>query len=548
MMMDNKSVKLIKIYWKRSLLHLGYVSHEPIRFYLERKDVVHNFEPVSLPWETLKDSYDNEEELSKGLEKGGELPEENSEYREVSIGISNVEGKILPQGAWNLMADCDFDVAGDILMDVTGFDRVFRYGQGRSYVTFFNCDDYGNLTLHTLFVKNNKKPMSRDKERDFAAWFANKEYSFFRGISHNTKKRILFFSQTSTKFSDNMKPVYDRLMERGFDKEYTIDIDLREEAGKKKSMVSNVKLTRRLASYDYIFVDNYVPIFTAIQPDNDVKVIQLWHAGVGFKSVGYARFGVKGSPDAFLSCHRRYTHAMVGNEGLIPVYSEVFGIPEDRFTATGMPRLEHFLDKDIMNGVMDGIYGKYPMLKEKRVILFAPTFRGNGQQDAYYDYEKLDLERLHEMAKETDSIIVFKWHGFIKDRMEIPEAYKETMIDISDSNLNDLMYVSNLLVTDYSSCYYDYLLLERPIIFYMYDEAIYSGSRGVGESMSNIAPGKVVHDMDEFLDALRFTDEIPKPASYMIDKCLTNGDYSASDRIIDKVFGLEREVTQEGKR
>ena len=532
-----------KIYWKRSILNIRYSSDARHELYLSngKKKIVFNDSEVVGAVESGAGA--GEPGVSAGQ---SEVDANKSEY-EANLNISNVKGKIMPEGVWALCSDAEITYSEDVLIGITDYDRVFRYGQGRTYLVYMNCEDDGSLLIYTSHAKHNTKPRNRSARLDLAGNVANIEYSLFHTINKEKKKKILFFSQTSSKFSDNMKPVYDRLIERGFDKEYDIDVDLREEVGKKRKIIDNIALAKKIAGYNYIFVDNYVPIFTAIKPHKDVKLIQLWHAGVGFKSVGYARFGVKGSPDAFHSCHRRYTYSMVGNEGLKSVYSEVFGISEDNMIATGMPRLENFLDKEVIDNVKSSIYSKHPILEGKRVILFAPTFRGTGQKDAYYDYDKIDLDLLKEYCEDSNSIIIFKWHGFIKDRMTIDPKYSQCMIDLSDENLNDLMYVSDVLITDYSSCYYDYLLLQRPIIFYMYDEAIYSASRGVGEKMSDIATGKVVYSMEELVGALKEpVENLPKPADYMIDMCLTNGDYKASDRIIDAVFGTNINATEIG--
>jgi len=92
-----------------------------------------------------------------------------------------------------------------------------------------------------------------------------------------------------------------------------------------------------------IFVELTVPIFKYIDLSDKTKLIQVWHAGVGFKSVGYARFGFAG-PEPYDSCHRKYDYAIVGSKALVPVYAEVFGIDKNKILPYGLPRLDNFLD------------------------------------------------------------------------------------------------------------------------------------------------------------------------------------------------------------
>ena len=148
--------------------------------------------------------------------------------------------------------------------------------------------------------------------------------------------------------------------------------------GGHQNFFSWIKDINVIARSRYIFIDDYCPVFNFIDPDDDTVLIQVWHAGVGFKSVGYARFGISGSPDPYQSAHRRYDYALVGNGQLRDIYSEVFGIEQEALLATGMPRLDHFLDDERQTAAEQRLLAKYPWMGDGRVIVFAPTFRGAG--------------------------------------------------------------------------------------------------------------------------------------------------------------------------
>ena len=98
-----------------------------------------------------------------------------------------------------------------------------------------------------------------------------------------------------------------------------------------------------------------------------------------------------------------------------------------------------------------------------------------------------------------------------------------------------------MLITDYSSCFYDYLLLKRPILFYVYDKALYSATRGVHRPIDQVAPGIVCNDFNELTTALSKEQlELPAAADMLIDNCLTNTEL-ASDMVIDHIL-LGKEV------
>ena len=113
--------------------------------------------------------------------------------------------------------------------------------------------------------------------------------------------------------------------------------------------------------------------------------------------------------------------------------------------------------------------------------------------------------------------------------------------ECSDYKLNDLFYVTDILITDYSSCFYDFLLLGRPVLFFTYDRAVYSATRGVHRPISKVAPGTICDNFDQLLDALKNENYGSIDAvNFLKDKCTTNK-MLASDKVIDYIL-LHKEV------
>ena len=294
---------------------------------------------------------------------------------------------------------------------------------------------------------------------------------------------VLFLKENGDEPTENLAAVRDRILERGLGESFPVAERYRNTFGKRQNLFSWIKDINAIARSRYIFIDDYCPVFNFIDPNDDTVLTQVWHAGVGFKSVGYARFGISGSPDPYQSAHRRYDYALVGNGELRDIYAEVFGIEQEALLATGMPRLDHFLDKERHIAAAQSLLAKYPWMGDGRVIVFAPTFRGKGQATAYYPYDSyIDYRALWEMCERTNSYFVFKMHHFVEERPEIPSAFANRLKDLSDESLSNLLYVADVLVTDYSSCFYDYLLLQKPVVFYVPDKVEYSATRGVQRS------------------------------------------------------------------
>ena len=138
-----------------------------------------------------------------------------------------------------------------------------------------------------------------------------------------------------------------------------------------------------------------------------------------------------------------------------------------------------FLDPEVIDAFKDDFYTKYPELQEKKIILFAPTYRGAEQKYAYYDYSKLDFQRIYEFCQKEDAVFLIKMHPFVKTLPEIPELLQDRIWEFSRfPDINKLYYVTDLLITDYSSNYFEYALLQRPVVFYTYDREFYELTRG----------------------------------------------------------------------
>lgn len=178
------------------------------------------------------------------------------------------------------------------------------------------------------------------------------------------------------------------------------------------------------------------------------------------------------------------------------------------------------------------------------MITFAPTYRGSNQKEAYYDMNRIDQEQLYDFCEKNNSVVLFKFHPFLKGKHLVNEKYEKNLIDLSDYNINDLFYITDVLITDYSSCFYDYILLKKPVLFYVYDEELYSATRGVHRPVSKVAPGKICKSFPELMDALEQTDyEFVEIPDFMIDRCSKHEEMTASDKVIDYVILGEKDIS-----
>ena len=179
------------------------------------------------------------------------------------------------------------------------------------------------------------------------------------------------------------------------------------------------------------------------------------------------------------------------------------------------------------------LYKKYEFCKGKKVMLFAPTYRGRGKKTAMYPYDLIDFKGLYE-ACGNDWVVLFKMHPWVADSVPIPEEYKDKFKDVGKyPNINDLFYITDLLITDYSSNIFEYSLMKKPMMFFAFDKIQYAFSRGFHRPYEESAPGKVCSTFDELLKAFREEDyEFEKVEEY-VRYHFDHIDSNASDRVID---------------
>lgn len=450
-------------------------------------------------------------------------------------------------------------VSTDVAYQYDVLSRIFRYGKKNQYAYTVSFDVIANednaqlyFLLRSYFMKTNRGWKKRNYaeegiythktfQRLFFAlkcFVINVIYRFFCLFSRKKGKNIMLMSETKPFINGNLLALDNKLKETKLCEEYKITYSFRKTIGNNQSIFNWIKVLFKLSKQDYVFIDDFAPIFNYLNLSKKTKLIQLWHAGAGFKAVGYCRFGKNGSPFPNSSVHKKYDYGIVGAEELIKVFEEVWSIDKESILPLGMARLDNYLDEEKKKKVVAELYETYPKLKNKKVILFAPTYRGTGQKKAHYDYEKLDLKRIYDFCKK-EYVFVFKMHPFIVNLPPIPEEYQDRLFDLSDyHNINDLYYIADMMITDYSSSYYEFSLMKKPILFYTYDRSFYEISRGVYQGIKESAPGKVCDTFEELMYSLEHKDyELEKTLKYERDN-FNNMDNKASERILNKILNI----------
>jgi CDP-ribitol ribitolphosphotransferase len=349
---------------------------------------------------------------------------------------------------------------------------------------------------------------------------------------------VVFTSDSRAGIGGNLALVYERMVERGLDQEYDLRTIFRASLRTSRRMVDRARLVWLLARARVVLLEDVQPAVYRLEPRPDRRIIQLWHAWGAFKTVGYSRIGKPGGLSPFARAHRNYTYAIVSSAHEVPFYAEAFALPEERVVPTGTPRMDDFLDPTKQATRREGALTAIPRARDREVILFAPTFRGGGARTADYPIEMINLQAADALCRERGAIFVMRLHPFVERRLDIPPSMADRIFDATDLpvDTNDLLLISDLLVTDYSSLIFEYAALNRPMLFFAYDQEEYVATRDFYEPYETFVPGRIVRSFDELVAAIRARDYQAEKVEPFARRHLPSEPGSATDRIIDQLI------------
>lgn len=362
-------------------------------------------------------------------------------------------------------------------------------------------------------------------------------YNFYR-LRKIDRKKITFISLRRNDLSGNFAFVYEKLKK---DKSLKIDFILNEHTISEMSFGEINKFTKACATSKVIILDEFTPQIHYIDLRKETKLIQLWHACGAFKTFGFTRLSKPmGSPQKTRN-HRSYDYVTVSSSYCKKCHSEGFGIPTDNVVPTGIPRTDVFFDEQYKEKARADFYEKHPNFIGKKIVLFAPTFRGMVKETAFYPTEMFDLEEVCSKLPD-DYVFIVKHHPFVSDKQPIPKKYADRVIDLSqDNELNDLLFVTDVIITDYSSLVFEASLLNIPMIFYVFDLEKYINERDFYFDFKLYAPGKIVYSQNELIDSIKNEDYNTEKIEPFADMFFDYRDGKSTERVTKLIYSALEE-------
>ena len=366
-------------------------------------------------------------------------------------------------------------------------------------------------------------------------------------------KLIVFESFMGRKYVDSPRAIYEYMLSDKYFKDYKFVwffknpekyMFLEKNNNTTVSTYGSTDYYKYYASAGYWITNSRISYL--LKKKKNQCYIQCWH-GTPLKRLGFdievkggnAMNNLKDIRDKYEKDAKNYDYMVSPSSFVTEKYKSAFNLNKCNSNVKIIEKgrndfLSTYSKKDI-----DKIKRDLNIPKNKKVILYAPTWRDNQHASGVgYTYKtEVDFDYLKSQLSK-DYILLFRAHYFVASSFNF-DKYKGFIYNVSDYNdINDLYIISDLLITDYSSVFFDYSILKRPIIFYMYDLEDYKHNlRDFYIDLKDL-PGPIVENEKDLIKSIKDTKNFLYDNKYkkFNERFTYLEDGRASERVVNDIF------------
>lgn len=365
------------------------------------------------------------------------------------------------------------------------------------------------------------------------------------------KETILFISFHGRGYSDNPKALHEYISKHPKYQKYRCIFAIKNHR-EKNLQIDNAKIIEYfsipyffyLARSKYWIANCKLPKYVLKKPSQ--IYLQTWHGtplkklahdivvpeGTTFYRSGMSIEEMRSTYDDDVS---KYNYMISPSAFTTEVFQSAFKIERQRLIETGYPRND--ILSNYQNSDLEAIKAKLNLPSNKKVILYAPTWRDNSFNLKGYTFKlKVDFKKWQKTLGK-DYVVIFKPHYLIVNDFDL-ESVKDFVYFVDPKeDISSLYLIADILVTDYSSVFFDYAILKRPIYFYMYDLDSYRDElRGFYLDIYQDLPGKVIENEDSLLEKISQSEFDYDKLKLFNQRFNNHEDGNASKRVLDILF------------
>jgi CDP-ribitol ribitolphosphotransferase len=218
----------------------------------------------------------------------------------------------------------------------------------------------------------------------------------------------------------------------------------------------------------------------------------MWHALGSLKKFGYSVIEKKEGSNLsdVAKMHKNYDYILTSSKQAGKNFAEAFNYSEDYMKIIPLPRVDYLMDKQNQQEITKKIKKEYPILKKKKNIVYAPTFRKNGE-----DVES--IKKLIEAVDYENYNLILKLHPLTKIEIKDTKAIYDKQFPTIE-----WLNVADYIITDYSAIVYEAALLKKPLYFYVYDFKEYETGRDFYLNYKKEMPGVIKKDAKDIVKSI----------------------------------------------
>lgn len=295
-----------------------------------------------------------------------------------------------------------------------------------------------------------------------------------------------------------------------------------------------------LARAEYIFLTHGITDYPFLCLPSRAVIVQSYH---GLPTKRGERYRLDGQEPPSRLEDRYYSRVydpidifLSSSDFVSAIFQKRFGIPPEKFHVTGYPAYDHLVHSRFDVDQCAKLY--HGADQDTRMILYAPTFRSKSPT-RLFPFDNPDPARIHQFLTDHNLVIAIRVHP--NEKLDIAPFLKwsDRIIDAGDTiieDVSDLIVNASCIITDYSSVYLEGLLRDTPCIFIPYDQEAYE--RGLPFDYKTMAPGPIVSDLDQLLDAIENVvtnglDSYRTQRNIVMNRVFAHTDGFATQRVLE---------------